>query len=63
MGDDYVPLLDQMPDIRDFMMEMQSKEAEKLKVLEAKQELTQKKKSRYAVGEAAVTRVKIAEKF
>ena len=34
LGDEYVPLLDQMPDIRDFMNEMKNKEATKLKELE-----------------------------
>ena len=32
MHDEYVPLLDQLPEIRDFMLEMERKEAERLKV-------------------------------
>jgi len=47
-----------MPDIRDFMAEMQAKEAEKVKIQEVK-EIKQKK---YVIGES-VNRLKIDDKF
>lgn len=46
LGDDYVPLLDQMPDIRDFMKEMEIKEAEKLKFREENNIVHEEKKRR-----------------
>ena len=58
MGDKYVPLLDQMPEIRDFMQEMQAKEAEKLKAAEVREI----KQAKYVVGES-VSRIKIEDKF
>lgn len=58
MGYKYVPLLDQMPDIRDFMKQMQDKEAEKLKAIEVKEV----KKAKYVVGES-VNRIKIEDKL